>query len=149
MMILEITPKNDIGKASFRLGGNFLGKDKSKNCFVTLLSERDGIFTVWLVDDKGKAQQIISNADKREATLKITRLNASLQYRLTAKGAELFREIHNDLGEFFFSFFKEDQLSPAEVKSCLEIDSLVDGFFLDIGGLILVTKKKHHVHHYP
>lgn len=133
-MILEVTPKNEIGKKSIRLGINFLGKDKSRNCFTAMISERDHILSAWFIDN-GEYKLISSNSEKRYAS----RLKTPLQYRLTEIGVDLFHEIYNQFGTFDFTFLSDTELRRPKINKSLKINDLKPNLIIQINTLILVS----------
>jgi hypothetical protein len=135
-MFFEIVPRRAIGTPSFRLGKNFLGKDRDRNCFVALLSERDRIFQMYLVED-GVSRPILKNADHRLAS----RPGILTEYRLAEAGARLLREVYHSLGDFYFCFFRDDQ-SPGLPTEAVAVDERNTGFLLKIGNSISVTANK-------
>ena len=139
-MHLEIKSHYSVEDVSFRFGGYFLGKDIDRNCFVTLLSGRNRIFTSWLVYD-GRVEEILTNADQRKAIRAVLRKKACLQYRLSIEGVNMFRQAYNEIGLSGFCFFEDEQLPVPSSKS-VNIDDLIEGFVLDIGKFISVTGRE-------
>jgi hypothetical protein len=133
-MILEITPKMKIGKKSIRLGKNFLGKNQSRNCFISMLSERDNIFSTWFIND-GQYKLISNNSEKRCAS----KLEKPLQYRLTTTGVDFFHKIYNEFGTFHFAFLSDTELYPSIIGEYLKIEDLKPNLVLKINKLILIN----------
>lgn len=137
-MVLEIQPHSPINKASFRLGGHYLGKIKSRNFFITNLNNKDRFFTTWIVLD-GQKKQIKTLAESRKADKVLSRTKAYIEDHLTDEGAKLFRKIYDTLGAFDFCFYIDDPL-PAIHKKIITIDDLVEGYIIEIGPKISVLK---------
>lgn len=135
-MYLEIKSHYSVKDLSFRFGSYFLGKDIARNCFITLLTGRDHVFTSWLVYD-GRIEQILTNADQRKAVNAVLRKKASLQYRLSTEGADMFKRAYKEIGLSGFCFFDDEQL-PAPSSISVNIDDLTEGFILDFGKFISV-----------
>lgn len=132
-MILEIIPKMEIGKKSIRLGKNFIGKDQSRNCFISMVSERDNIFSTWFINDE-QYKLISNNSEKRYAS----KLGKPLQYRLTTIGADFFYKVYNEFGTFHFAFLSDTELCPSITEEYLKTEDLKPNLVLKINKLILV-----------
>ena len=113
-MILEIIPKMEIGKKSIRLGKNFIGKDQSRNCFISMISERDNIFSTWFINDE-QYKLISNNSEKRYAS-----------------------KVYNEFGTFHFAFLSDTELCPSITEEYLKTEDLKPNLVLKINKLILV-----------
>ena len=133
-MHLEIKPAADVSALSLCLNGARMGKNKSENTFVALVTKRDRLFDVFYVED-GRERRIETNRDERYVADK----RRAVRFRLSQHGAAFLRDAFLRLGPYAFSFYEDDH-DPFTGEPVPEvIANIEEAYPLRIGTLIALS----------